>query len=185
MKRPTLFGGSFDPFHSGHQTIALAAVAAGFHPLFVVPAHQVSGKSLPIASGEDRLSMSRLAVEGMEGVEVSSEEIDRGGISYTVDTIRRLAARFPACRPALLLGGDAALSLPTWREGKALMALADILVALRPGYPAPPFPATTLAIPPLSLSASSLRQILERGEDPGEALHPAVWSHIHLRGLYT
>ena len=113
-----VFGGSFDPVHLGHLLVAECAreQARLDRVLFVPTATQPHKQDRPPAEAEHWLAMLHLAAGGHDAFAVSHDEIDRGGVSYTIDTLERLAAAYPDDRLCLILGPDALASLPTWKE---------------------------------------------------------------------
>lgn len=130
-----MFGGSFNPPHNGHVEIAsrIRAEYSIDRVLFVVasdPPHKCIAQGVDAAT---RLSLTRAALEGKEGMEASDLELARGGVSYTVDTLRSLRARYPDAKLFLIMGEDMLESLPGWREPEAILSLAGIVAASRPG----------------------------------------------------
>lgn len=142
LQKLVIFGGSFDPVHLGHITVAKAALKHTGHEsgLLLVPAarspHKVKG---PIASNQDRVRMLELAlpeiVEGTSHVAaVWEEELHRGGTSYTVDTLRTLHTLLPSnVRILLLLGEDQLRSLHTWRQPRDIITFAEPITYVREG----------------------------------------------------
>ncbi len=131
--RDALFGGSFDPVHYGHLLLAeQLREAERLRRVVFVPAARSPHKKRSAASSVHRLAMLRLALRGNPHLRVSDVEIRRGGPSYTIDTLRLFARRWRT-RPCVLLGGDALLDLPGWREADALLREARIIVFARPG----------------------------------------------------
>ena len=129
-----LFGGSFDPVHLGHLLVAQAAVEElGLDRLFFIPAAQSPFKpdSKP-APAAVRLQLLRLALAGRTNYEIDEQEIRRGGVSYTVDTLRDYAKRFPAAELFYLIGTDHLEHLPEWREPAELARLAEFVEIPRP-----------------------------------------------------
>jgi nicotinate-nucleotide adenylyltransferase len=128
-----IYGGSFDPVHVGHLVAAeCCREQAGLDRVIFVPAAVPPHKrDRSLASAEDRLAMLRLATGGHDGFAVSSIELDRGGVSWTVDTLTALAAEHPAAELRLILGPDALADLPTWREPGRIVDLAAPLVVER------------------------------------------------------
>jgi nicotinate-nucleotide adenylyltransferase len=129
LMRIGVFGGSFDPVHYGHLIAAEAArEQASLDRVVFVPAAAPPHKPDRIlAAPEARLEMLRLAIGGHDDFAVSTVELDRGGTSYTVDTLATLAADHPAVRLALLLGPDALGGLDAWREPGRIAELAEIV----------------------------------------------------------
>lgn len=130
-----IYGGSFDPVHLGHLLVAQAAIEElGVDRLFFVPAAQSPFKpenhTAPAAA---RLQLLRLALAGKSNCEVDDQEIQRGGISYTVDTLHAYAKKFPGAKLFYLIGADNAAKLNEWREPAALAALAEFVAVPRPG----------------------------------------------------
>ena len=124
-----IFGGSFDPVHYGHLIAAESAreQAALDRVVFVPAATPPHKPGRILASPEARLEMLRLAIGGHDAFAVSTVELDRGGTSYTVDTLATLAAEHPADRLVLVLGPDALGGLDTWREPGRIADLAEIV----------------------------------------------------------
>lgn len=128
-----VFGGSFDPVHLGHLIAAECCREQArldrviFMPA-AVPPHKQDRR---LTSAGDRVEMLRLAVGGHEAFAVSTLEIDRGGVSFTVDTLSHLRETQPADELFLLLGPDAIVEFPTWREPARILELATPLVMLR------------------------------------------------------
>src|SRR6185436_13995352 len=114
MQRIGLFGGSFDPVHLGHLLVAQAArEELGLERLFFIPAAQSPFKpDQKPTPAEERLRLLRLALAGRAWAEIDEQEIERGGVSYTIDTARDYAARFPGDRLCYLIGADHVEQLP-------------------------------------------------------------------------
>jgi len=121
-----VFGGSFDPVHIGHLLAAeCCREQAGLdRVLFVPAATQPHKQHRQLASGQHRLEMLALATGGHDAFAVSGDELDRGGVSYTVDPLAALAAAHPGAELRLVLGPDALADLPTWREPARILELA-------------------------------------------------------------
>jgi len=163
MKRIGLFGGSFDPVHIGHLLVAQAACEElALERLFFIPAAQSPFKpaSEP-APAAARLRMLRLALAGKPNYEIDEQEIRRGGVSFTIDTVRDYTARFPGAELFYLIGADHVPTLPKWREAEELARLVQFVAIPRPGEvladaPAP-FRVKQLGGWPLRLSSSQVR----------------------------
>lgn len=134
-KRLGIFGGSFDPVHIGHLIAAEMSLDHArldrvvFVPACIPPHKQDQAR----AAGDDRLAMLRLATAGNDRFEVSTDELERGGVSYTVDTLSRFHATTPGTQLVLILGPDAIADLPHWREPERIVAMAEILAVERDG----------------------------------------------------
>ena len=121
-----VFGGSFDPVHVGHLIAAeCCREQAGLDRVVFVPAAVPPHKrDRVLAEPQHRLEMLRLATGGHDAFAISTVELDRGGVSYTVDTLAALAAAHPGADLRLVLGPDALADLPTWREPARILELA-------------------------------------------------------------
>lgn len=130
-----LLGGTFNPPHIGHLVMAAdARDQLGLERVLLVPVHTPPHKEAAGDPGpQERAEMCRLATWGLPWLEVSTIEIDRGGPSYTVDTLREIHGSNPGDDLTFIVGGDMARSLPSWREPGAVLALARLAVAEREG----------------------------------------------------
>src|ERR1051325_10874824 len=169
VARLGLFGGSFDPVHCGHLLVAQAArEELDLSRLFFVPAAQSPFKPLeePAPAGE-RLRLLRLALAGQPAYEIDEQELQRGGISFTIDTVRDYRRRFPQAQLFYLIGTDHVATLPAWREAAELARLLEFVVIPRPGRAATPLPAPfcgrELAGFPLGVSSSQIRSRIKKG----------------------
>ena len=188
-----VFGGSFNPPHVAHLAVAEAAAeAAALDRVLWVPAATPPHKrdDDAVIAGPHRLAMTRLAVVGNARFAVSDVELRRGGVSYTVDTLRGLRAAHPAADLVLVLGGDSLAGLAGWREPEAILALARVVAYRRPGVEAGAVPPEILArttfidAPPLDLSSTLLRARLAAGRTVRYLVPDAVRSYIAAHGLY-
>lgn len=185
-----LFGGSFDPVHLGHLLVAQAACEElGLQRLFFIPAAQSPFKPdrRPTAAAL-RLQMLRLALAGKSHYEIDEQELQRGGTSYTIDTARDYARRFPGAELFPLIGADHVAKLPQWREAEELARVLKFVVIPRPGeavmpFP-PPFRGQTLAGFPLGISASQIRSRVKAGLPIDGLVPSAVAAAIRDNGLY-
>lgn len=169
MQRIGLFGGSFDPVHLGHLLVAQAArEELDLARLFFIPAAQSPFKpdSQPTPALE-RLRLLRLALAGKTWCEIDEQEVRRGGVSYTIDTVRDYTGRFPEAQLFYLIGADHLPQLPKWRGAQDLAGLVEFVVIPRPGQAETPFPALFrgrwLAGFPLGVSSSQIRARTKAG----------------------
>jgi len=197
-----VFGGTFDPIHLAHLAVAEAARdALGLAEVRFIPAGEPPHKSgRPISPADDRLAMVRAAIAGNDAFTASRMELDRGGPSYTVDTLRDLrAARVAEGRSpdlALILSAEAFVELPTWHDPEGVLGLATLVVAPRDGFADadPDFLARTfpgvatrtvfLDGPRLRLSASELRARARAGRSLRYLVPDAVDAYIGDHALY-
>ncbi len=184
-ERVGVFGGTFDPVHVGHLAIALAALeSVPLDRILFVPVRRSPLKDRdPLASVVDRVTMLEAAIASEPRFVLSRAELDRAGVSYTVDTLEAL--RGPG-ELFLILGSDALADLARWRAPDRIRELATILVAARPGAPDPDpmHRARAFDAPQLDISSRELRARAARGMSLRYLVPDAVWEHIKKRGLY-
>ena len=190
LKKIGLYGGSFDPVHLGHLLVALAAFEeVGLERLFFIPAAQSPFKPgvQPIPAAE-RLRLLRLALAGKNRCEIDEQEIQRGGVSYTIDTVRDYARRFPGAELVYLIGADHVPSLNKWREADELARLVQFVAIPRPGQAeaafSPPFQGRMLKGFPLGVSASQIRARVKAGLPIDHLVVPPVAEAIRNYRLY-
>lgn len=186
-----VFGGTFDPVHVGHLVAALEArQVLGLDRMLLVVANdpwQKSG-SRPVTPAEDRYAVVAAAVEGT-GLEASRLEIDRGGPSYTADTVAELAASHPDAGLFLVVGADVAGELRTWNRVEELVGAVTLVIVERGGVAGvadpPGWTVERLRIPALEISSSDLRARLATGRNVDFLVPEAAIRCIHSRGLYA
>ncbi|MXW95005.1 MAG: nicotinate (nicotinamide) nucleotide adenylyltransferase [Acidimicrobiaceae bacterium] len=186
-----VLGGTFDPPHFGHLAAGLEVRhRLGLSKVLFVVANDPWQKSglQPVTPARLRLEMMRAAVAGLDGLEASALEIDRGGESYTADTLRELRGLHPEAELLLVVGSDTAQGLDTWKRPSELRELATTVVVDRPGPSggrAPTgWPAVVVEVPALDVSSCGVRSRFADGR-PVEALVPAaVIEVVRSRGLY-
>jgi nicotinate-nucleotide adenylyltransferase len=190
-----VFGGTFDPVHVGHLVAAVnARYAARLDRVLMVVANQPWQK-LPtrtITPARDRYALVEAAVAGVEGLEASSLEIDRGGISYTADTLAELTSADPGAELYLVVGSDLMRELHTWDRVDEVVKLATLIVVNRPGAEwigeEPPVPSMRLLdvrIPALEISSTDLRQRAANGRPLDFLVPDSAIRWIRERGLYA
>lgn len=214
-QRLGVFGGTFNPVHLAHLRCAeeLAETLRLDRVLFIPSASPPHKKPAGLARAHHRLAMVRLAVTGNPRFQASAVEIERGGRSYSVDTLRHLRQRSsPAAEFFFLVGLDAFRELETWKEHAEIFSLAHVVVATRP----PDVASPTRSLLPiavrdrfcydpssegfinrsgnrvlfrhvtaLDISASAIRARLARGQSVRYLLPPAVHRYIAAHGLYA
>ncbi len=190
VERIGLFGGSFNPVHLGHLLLAQAArEELALSRLCFIPAAQSPFKPAQVpAPAAARLQLLRLALAGQTDWEVDDQELRRGGTSFTIDTVRSYARRFPDAALFLLIGADHATQLARWREAEALATLVEFVVLPRPDqvgadFP-PPFRVRRLRGFPLGLSSSQVRDRVRAGLPIDWLVGSAVAEAIRQNGLY-
>lgn len=186
-----MLGGTFDPPHFGHLAAALEVRhRLRLSKMLLVVANDPWQKSSlhPVTGAAMRLEMVEAAVAGLDGLEASALEIDRGGESYMADTLAELRWRHPGAELMLVVGSDVAVGLDTWKRPAELRELATIVVVDRAGRSSgrPPegWPAVVVEVPALDISSCDLRARFADGR-PVEALVPAAVAEVvRSRGLY-
>jgi nicotinate-nucleotide adenylyltransferase len=130
-----ILGGTFNPVHFGHlRSAEEVREAQGLDRILFIPSAMPPHKRLAaVAAAEHRLAMVRLAIAGNPHFHLSAIEVERGGRSYSVDTLRLLRRRMPAARFAFILGMDAFCELATWKEYASIFTLCDLVVTSRAG----------------------------------------------------
>ncbi len=187
-----IFGGTFDPIHTAHLEVAESVrQALGLDRMLLVVANQPwqkeDGRTLTPA--EDRYAMVVAAVEGRPGLEPCRLEIDRGGPSYTIDTVRQLKESYPGAELIVVVGSDVVPGLTTWREEPALRDEVTLAVVGRPGVPPvvppPGWRAVNVPVAPFDVSSTELRRRLEAGGAVQGLVPEAVVRCMRERGLYA
>lgn len=211
-----ILGGTFDPIHYGHLRLGEEiGEALRLDEVRFLPSGTPPHRSAPVASGEHRLEMTRLAVQGNARFRVDEREMRRSGPGYMFDTLTSFRSEAgPTQALVLLLGADAFLELATWHRWHELFGLAHIAVAHRPGFPVERWvdqmpqplareyssrlmqqplavhlsPAGGIVVVPftaLDISATALRDILRAGKSPRYLLPGAVLDYIRSNKLYS
>lgn len=131
-----LYGGTFDPVHNGHLAIARAARDVLDCDIHMMPAADPPHRAPPGANADDRAAMLALAIAGEARLLLDRRELERGGLSWSIDTVRGLRARLGDEAPiALLVGADSFVGLATWKSWRELPDVVHFVVAERPGNP--------------------------------------------------
>ncbi len=200
-----IYGGSFDPVHAGHLLAAeTAREQSRLDRVIFMPAAASPHKSgIRLAAAADRLAMLTLATAGHDAFSVSPIELDRGGPSYTVDTLGELARAHPQDKLVLILGPDALASFATWREPARIAALAELVpveremlddvaaLATAGGLAAVLGPEETAALvarrvrmPAIGIRATGIRAAIAAGRSIRYQMPRAVERFIQTHGLY-
>jgi len=200
-----IFGGSFDPVHVGHLIAAeCCREQAGLDRVLFVPAAVSPLKQTqPPLPAAQRLEMLSLATGGHPGFAVSTVETDRGGVSYTVETLETLAARHPDDELVLLLGPDALAALTRWHDPARIVSRADLLVIERESLDSiaalagdaalaellgerrlARLIATRVRMPAIGIRSSDLRAAVAAGRSIRFRTPRAVEAYIAAHGLY-
>ncbi len=176
-----ILGGSFDPIHNAHISLAESAYRQfSLDEVYLIPNAKTYYKERKNGSSDnDRLEMTKLAVEGREHFLVSDIEIKRGGYTYTIDTIRYFRKTFNNPEIYFIIGGDSLAYLETWREAKSLFKETVFLTAVRDSVDKkrsteiindiivryPDSDIRIMEMQPSSLSSSDIREKIKNGDD--------------------
>lgn len=204
-----LFGGTFDPIHLAHLRMAIELKqACCIDDMRLLPAHIPPHKSAPAVNPERRLAMLQLALRYCPELSIDGRELRRNAPSYTVDTLEELAHEAPSPTSlCLCIGADSLVNLPTWHRWRRVLELANIVVAVRPGYAIPKsgpiaellasqritsaelnehragklvIVDTTL----MAISATQIRTEIAAGRSAQFWVPDCVWRYIQQHGLY-
>ena len=185
-----LYGGSFDPVHLGHLLVAQAAMEeVNLDRVFFIPAAQSPFKpGRKLTSDALRLRMLRIALVGRSDYEIDEQELRRGGVSYSIETVRNYAAAWPTAELFYLIGADHVEQLPKWRDSAELATRVQFLIIPRPGEARKELPAgfagRHLRGFPLGVSSSQIRERVRSGRPVDLLTGPGVAEVILHNGLY-
>jgi nicotinate-nucleotide adenylyltransferase len=190
-----IFGGTFNPPHYGHLIVAeFIREEVGLDKIIFIPCsippHKQNNEYLSqIASPEHRFEMVKLAITGNKFFEVSDIEINRGGVSYTIDTVNYFVSNFPEEKFYLLIGADQFAEFHTWRKPDEIVQKVNLIVFNRPGFVIPKTEfskfATFITIPNIEISASTIRKRIRHGKSIKYLVPSAVEEYILANKLYT
>jgi len=185
-----ILGGTFDPIHCGHLTLARAARDQfQLSQVLFIPAlnppHKIDQRTITPAS--HRCRMIDIALSEEPDFEISRVEIDRSDISYTIETLRLLQKQYSGHSLFLILGVDSLNEIPTWREPQEIRNIVQLLVAHRPGEVAKEKSGDGLSWIQMSLcsfSSSEIRERIRKGQDVDSMLPQGVDDYIRKNKLY-
>ena len=185
-----LFGGTFDPPHVGHLVTAVNvrhALALDLVLLMVANDPWQKTGARHITPAADRLAMVQAAVAGIEGLEAGTEEMQRGGPSYTADTLATLRVKYAGARFFTIVGDDAAAHIDTWERVNDVVAMSSLVVIDRPGSPvtlSQDYEWRHVEVPRLEVSSTDLRCRVTDGRPLDYLVPEPVIDIIRDRGLY-
>lgn len=196
-----IYGGTFDPVHYGHLLLAeCCREQCRLDQVWFMPAASPPHKSAAqVAPAEHRAAMLELALGGHESLLVSRLELNRGGVSYTVDTLRALSAEDASRELFFLMGADSLHDLPNWREPGAICELATLVFVDRPGQPpidvgalsawtsaerVARFEQHRVTMPLIDLTSRDIRRRVADGQSIRFRTPRAVEAHVQAHGLY-
>ncbi len=194
-RRLGVMGGTFDPIHYGHLVTAEEAVVqfALDAVVFVPTGKPWMKEGREVSPAEDRYLMTVIATASNPRFQVSRVEVEREGPTYTVDTLRALAAQHPDAELSFITGADAMLEIFEWKDPGEVLSLAHFIAATRPGYDITSFEAkastrqpevSVMNIPALAISSTDVRERVADGRPIRYLVPEGVKSYIEKAGLY-
>ena len=198
MRKVGVLGGSFNPIHLGHLSMALHAIDAfGLDEMLLLPTGNPPHKRLGLADKLDRLEMVRLTAKLDPRLRVCDAEVTREGVIYTVDTLHILLNRMPDAHIYYVIGADTLLDMHTWKCFKEVIRLCSFAVCGRPGSRSKEVISCMenmrrmgadmlwFDMPPEDISSTMVRRKAEQGSDLAGLVAPEVAAYIRGRGLYA
>ena len=185
-----IMGGTFDPIHNGHL-VAASEVAWVYdldEVIFVPTGRPVFKLDKHVTNAEDRYLMTVIATASNPKFTVSRVDIDRPGITYTIDTLRDLRALYPDADLFFITGADAVAEIMQWKDVEQMFDIAHFVAVTRPGYaasnPLPEGKVDMLEIPALAISSTDVRRRATHGEPVWYLVPDGVVQYIGKHGLY-
>ncbi len=185
-----IYGGSFNPIHEGHLSLAKALAESGLVDemwLLVSPQNPFKVNA-DLLDDEERLRLARLAVADVQGVEVCDREFSLPRPSYMYNTLRALSKEHPDREFVLVIGADNWERFPDWYRSKAILSQYRIIIYPRPGYTLEKVPRKVIIAntPLLDISSTEIRSRIANDPDyDGDGLPAVVWEEIKAKGLYN
>lgn len=191
-----IMGGTFDPIHFGHlMTAEQAFYQFSLNKVIFIPTGESPHKRRSPVTGKERYKMAVIATADNDHFKVSRIEIDRPGISYTVDTLRELKNSYPNTEFFFISGADAILEILTWKDADKIAEMAKFIAATRPGYHLDKlgdvvnkldFRVTVsfLQVPALAISSTDIRIRVLQNKPIRYLLPENVCSYIYKKGFY-
>jgi nicotinate-nucleotide adenylyltransferase len=208
MRPIAIFGGTFDPVHIGHLSVAWEASELLDADVHLMPASVPPHRPPPTANADQRVAMLRAALVGQSRLGIDTRELNRSGPSYTIDTLIELREEQGSRSLVLLIGADAFVGLPSWDRWLEIFDVAHIGVLSRPGidvslpeslvravngrrvesagdlHGQPAGKVIELAVTPLEISATHIRELLAAGRDPRYLLPAGLFDDVELLAPY-
>ncbi len=189
-----ILGGTFDPIHIGHLVAAVNAKAAKQLDRVLLVVSNLPWQKIPnrhITKAEQRYELVSAVCEDIDGIEASRIEIDRGGLSYTADTLEYLKKTMPDNKLFVIIGSDVACEFNSWERGERVRELAELIIVSRPGSNfdldtlPPGLPVSVVNVPLLDISSTDLRERVAKKRPLDYLVPSAAIECIEKLGLYT
>lgn len=196
MIKTGIFGGAFNPPHTGHINLAKEAIEQlKLRKLLIIPTFESPHKATKLAPFDERAEMCRRAFSGISDkceVEICEIERELGGISYTINTLRALKKRYTDARFFLLIGGDMLFSFTDWYKYESILKECEVCAAARGGdnfsemleYATEVGHIKVLPTNVVDISSTEIREKIQKGEDTSEWITEDVRGYIEEKGLY-
>ena len=191
-KKVCLFGGTFDPPHIGHLLVAQTIIEAeNFDKIVFIPTFKPPQNN-NITDIKDRLAMLRMGVTSNPKFEISDLEIQRGGTSYTLDTVKEYKSDqdYGSRELYYLIGSDSLQTFHTWKDPREILDECQVIVALRPGFRPSDISNWILrkvrfaSIPRFEISSSTIRSRWQENKTIRYMVTQPVWEYINDHGIY-
>ena len=196
-----LYGGTFDPIHFGHLLLAeTCRESASLDEIWFIPnARSPHKQHVSMRQPQHRIQMLQLAIGGHASFRVWTREVDRGGLSFTVETLEEIHASHPDDQLFLLMGADSLVDFPRWKQPQRICQLCTPLVVRRPNSPPPDISLIVdwldeasrefiqrdpVTMPMIDISSTDLRKRQEQGKSIRYRTPRAVEKYIETQGLY-
>jgi nicotinate-nucleotide adenylyltransferase len=182
-----ILGGTFNPPHIGHIVLAEEVLEKlSLDRIFFVPTNLPPHKNGTFIIPEHRIKMLSLAVADNEKFEVIDYEIDRGGVSYTIDTISDLKKTYPDEEFFLIIGSDLARDFSSWHQYEKILSSVKVVVAGRDNYPFDQdYGFLRAQISQIDISSSQIRQLIKQGQPVKHLVNPVVLRYLDENKLYV
>ena len=186
--RIAIFGGSFDPVHNGHVNHVKQMIKALSLDKVIVVVANISPHKVntpPHVSVERRLDMAKLAFEGVENIEISSIEMDRGGVSYTIETVETVVEAFQNEEIFLLIAEDGLKNFDSWKRAEDIESLINVVFAVDEKANLNETSKTTCSIPWIHICSTEIRKKLYKEDSCKEYISLKVLDYIAKHQLYS
>lgn len=186
MRKIGILGGTFDPPHLGHVLIANEVMGAiALDEIRFIPTNIAPHKQRSSVFNNNRLDMLQLATHDNPAFSIDTIEMDKGGPSYTIDTIKLIKEQEPDVQFYFIIGADMIEYLPKWYKIDELMSLIPFVGVKRPNYSEhSPYPIRMVEIPQIALSSSLIRKRIKEGKTTKYILNEQVRDYIEENDLY-